>query len=551
MDLMRVLKFVLAALSLVGLAASVISLARGATTASAVIPFDLVAMVNTVGGPGAGLVVGQSAVRTVIVTARHLLVQEDYTIATDGISVEFNSLRGTPFQARVVEEYVDEGLDIAVLFIDHGNEKWVPRLPAERFEEAVSPTPPLALRGESVHVVGAARGRQWSVSPPGDVITGVEGSRLLISSTGTRPGDSGGGVFDVFGRLLGLVSEYDVSTSELRVVSINEVRRRLQQWRIEFMLGTAGVPTGGPQLLDAMRKQAHLTATLDDHDPRGPLTFRVEMSSSLKRFQPTFRVEFPEYVSLEAIHLRDPAFEAHASLPPVELAAEFWMDTPDGRHTGPIEHKFNIKALAEEKVRRKLPLLDETASAIEKNRRDYALAMEEASLKNASDWFWMAENLARESKAKQAKFEGELASQRAQEFRDRIMREVPARIERMEARCVIPPEATWLCQIGGVFRYPAAWGRLDDVIRSIRVGQRSTIREGVLFPLVEVRLDRPDAVADEIKLAVERTLSEGAKAVHIDVVFSNGQRVGPRILCGIGDGPLNSRRCRPLQVDSK
>lgn len=547
---MRVLKFVLAALSLVGLAVSLISPARGASTASAVIPFDLVAMVSTVSGPGAGLVVGQSDVRTVIVTARHLLVQEDYTIATDGISVEFNSLRGTPFQARVVEEYVDEGLDIAVLFIDHNNDR-VPRLAAERFEESVSPTSPLALRGESVQVVGAAGGRQWSVSPPGDVITGVDGSRLLISSTGTRPGDSGGGVFDVFGRLLGLVSEYDVSTGELRVVSINEVRRRLQQWRIEFMLGTAGVPTGGPKLLDAMRKQAHLTATLDGDDPHGPLTFRVEMSSSLKRLQPTFRVEFPEYVSLEAIHLRDPAFEAHASLPPFELTAEFWMDTPDGRHTGPIEHKFNIKALAEEKVRRKLPLLDETASAIEKNRRDYALAMEEASLKNASDSFWMAENHARESKAKQAKFEGEFASQLAQVFRDRIMREVPAQIERMEARCVIPPEATWLCQIDGVFHYPASWGRLDDLIRSIRVGQRSTIREGVLPPLVELRLDRPDAVVDEIKLAVERTLAEGAKAVHIDVVFSSGQRVGPRILCGIGDGPVNSRRCRPLQVNSK
>lgn len=131
------------------------------------------------------------------------------------------------------------------------------------------------------------------------------------------------------------------------------------------------------------------------------------------------------------------------------------------------------------------------------------------------------------------------------------MREVPTQIDKLEASCVIPPGSTWLCRIDGLFRYPAAWGRLDDVIRSIRVGQRSTLREGVLPPLFEVRLDRTDAVADEIKSTVERTLSEGAKAVHIDVVFSNGQRVGPRILCEIGDGPVNSRRCRPLLLKSR
>jgi len=500
-------------------------------------------MIHAAGGPGAGIVVGQSGARTTIVTARHLLLDRDDMLVTEDIQVEFSMLRGARFPAYIDATYVDRRLDLAVVFVDHRAASMVPRLRPAQFAESVSPTPPPDLKGEAVRVVGAAR-VPWGASPPGDSVVGTGTNRLLVRAAGARPGDSGGGAFDVFGRLLGMVSEFDASRGELHVVPMAVIQRQLRQWGIEYLLGIAGAPSGGPELLEALRGQAQLFVELprDDAQPRYKL--RVEASTSLARLHPNFRVEFPELASLRTVRLAAPAFEAVVDLAPIALAAELWMDTPDGRQTGPVPYKFDLAARALEALAAKFPPLEAEADNLKRNRRAYDLAMAQATVQNQTDAFRAMEASARATKTTVEKLNAQSDAERSHAVRQQALRDISVRFERMRAKCVSRPGVNWHCVVDAVAPYQAAvGGRLDQIFRAFRLGPGSNRHEGVLFP-VEVPLDGADGIDKAIKAAIERLLSDGAKAIHADVVFADGQRLGPSILCEVGEGPIQGKMCQ-------
>lgn len=522
-------------------------------------PLELVVMVRASRGPGtpvesgAGLIVSQTDARTVIATALHIVRDEEQTNASH-IAVEFSTLRGEDFPATMALRYFDAKSDLAVLFIDHAKVAAVPRLSEARFAHAVSPSPADKLVGVAVSVVGAT-GRTWAIGPTGDTVTRVVDSKLRVKSAVAGPGASGGAAFDAFGRLLGMNSSVDSESGELVVVPMATIRRQLEGWGIEYALGNAGAPTGSNELLDALRR----TTRVDGRAMPGGDTYAISVAvpDALAALKPTFRVVFPEMMTLPPAQLRTPDWFAQLSLPPERLKVQLWMDTPDGRTTGPVLQVLDVAALAAARIEEKAARV--RASQTEANRdadpgsrerkvageEAYFRAMEQARLENSRADHRRMEQNARASAAKQAELTASLdrdaATYFATDLLERIVRDFPGwslncrsvTVPTREAiekslRSGEPPQQSWRCDRPQMLGRVPHRGRIDAVVYSMRLGE-SGRRLNVDVPVDHSVID----VDSFIQRVVERMLSEGKGAIHVEVALTDGRRLGPKELCAV------------------
>lgn len=487
---------------------------------------DLVVMVKAGHGPGtrtesgAGLVVSQTSARTVLVTALHVVRDREQVNATE-VGVEFNMLRGKSFSALLSAAYVDEALDLAVLFVDHAV-RGVPDLPARIIGEAVSPSSLDELAGAKVQFVGAARG-PWSAGPSGDTISRSADGMLRIQSNQARAGASGGGVFDSFGRLVGMVSSIDSNTGELVVVPMSRIKQRLLAWSIEYGLGTAAAPTGAPELLELIRKTTYVTVALAPGETQNQ-SIQVETPDHIKRLMPSFRLVFPDSSTLEPLQLKSPDFRTVRLLPPVKLRAELWMDTPDGRKTGPVPLQLDLEQSALDRI---------------KNLPNYEAAMARAALASQSSWYRMVEENARRSAARSADVNASHQAQVANVQEDELRRMIPARYTVWSIRCDGVNER-WTCYPSGLVGRNPDRGRLDKVVHAIRVGN------GAKRLTIQVPVDHSVEVDAFIKRRAEQLLSEGADSIHGEVALTDGRLLGPKPLCEVDKSHGTSLRMRCL-----
>jgi len=222
---------------------------------------------------GAGIIVSQSAARTIIATALHVISNEDGDLAAD-VQVEFNSLRGRLFRASPMASYVDQRMDLGVLFIEHGAAPDVPRSPGGGSMRVLSPTSPDKLAGARVQVIGAE----------------------------TRTGASGGGLFDSFGRLLGMCSRIDSTSSELPIAALIE---RLRRWNIDIGLLPADAASTSPELMAQMRQGLHIEADplrarfppATGGNQRFPHRLTARLSPALQELSPSIQTVFSNHLA--------------------------------------------------------------------------------------------------------------------------------------------------------------------------------------------------------------------------------------------------------------
>ncbi len=509
------------------------------------LPLDRVVMVKA-SGHGAGLIVAQSPARTVIVTALHL-VRDSEQVNAQVIGVEFNALRGKQFTAVMSPAYVDERLDLAVLFVDH-HQRDVPRIGAERFANAVSPSAGPALAGTRVQLVGA-HVTPWTLGSPADTIAREVDAKLHVRATGVRPGASGGALFDPFGRLLGMNSRIDANSGELVVIPMAAIARRLQLWGIEYHLGTAHAGSGNRELLAALQRANRLTL---HQSAVGTYQVTLAVSEALAQLKGTFRVVFAEMASLEPITLHGPAYSATARLPPLRLPAQLWMDTPDGRSTGPVSIALAVDQAAEAA----LPPIDNGSDAAARRRHDEA----RASLRHQLDFFKWNENLSRESRSRSQKLQAEMALAQAKIHEQYFRSQVEIVFGRWSLTCFgkpgtpDAPSATfrrpgqampalwWSCAPSRLFGLAAPSLQLERVVMALRLGETAD-RLKIGVPLDKSAGD-PDAF---ISAAVERLLTEGKTTVYGEMVLADGRTLGPRLLCRIAPASRHyiPRSCQP------
>lgn len=519
-------------------------LLRAAPGHGAQLPLDLVVMVKGA-EQGAGLVVSQSSARTVIVTALHVVRDSEHINARD-IGVEFSALRGKSFSATLSPAYVDEGLDLAVLFVDHAA-GGVPRIVPSRFVHAVSPSPPGKLAGMRVQLVGAHRG-PWTLGSPVDTIAGAADAMLRVRAAEVRPGASGGGLFDAFGRMLGMNSRIDGQTGELIVVPMAAIARRLRQWGIEYQLGTAQVGAGSAELLAALRQANQIAVR---RQGAGSYAVTLAVPAALARLQASFRIVFPDALTLQPIALRAPEYSASTGLPPVRLQAQLWMDTPDGRATGPVGMVLPIDQIAEAA----LPVADQTNARAVSQR-----ALAQAALLNQAQHFRKMEQFARDSKIKAEQVQAQIRQLQSEGYEKYFLPQVVLAFSQWSMMCLgsvrapgeltaMPrpgdePEAliSWRCQRSRLLGRVPVEGRLDRVVQALRLGEAPG-RMKITVP-VDHSVDDPDAFTTR---AVERLLAEGKTAIYAELVLADGRKLGPRALCWVPPAPprFRGRQCKP------
>ena len=204
------------------LLASFASPARGQQPAD---PRDLVVMLDWKklygdAHQGAGIIINQSDEETLIVTAKHnLLDLEAGEINTD-ITVKFRPKPGHKAPAEVV--HLSSQYDVGLLRV--AAEDAVPVLGATVPAEVLN----LEMkRQEDVFVVGHGGGAPWFHTLTPEPARWVSMAEIQIESQAQKQGQSGGGVFDPGWALVGMITELEPPIARALPIALvlDEVRR--------------------------------------------------------------------------------------------------------------------------------------------------------------------------------------------------------------------------------------------------------------------------------------------------------------------------------------
>jgi len=218
---------------------------------------------------GAAIVVHQTPARITLITADHVVRQND---AKAELTVEFNSLRDRRFSARLSSYSAREkGLDLAVLFVE---EKNAPTVLGEDLLSSVSFVPPASLVGHKAVIVGFMNNRPWDQSLTGEPIVRASTLEIEVASNAVARGASGGGMFDAeSGALIGMVVEDAEKRARARPIGI--LLDKLNEWHLDANIARpppSAQASGSPLALEArapsglamwrMKHLGHIDATV-------------------------------------------------------------------------------------------------------------------------------------------------------------------------------------------------------------------------------------------------------------------------------------------------
>lgn len=289
---------------------------------------------------GAGIVVDETDQRTTIVTALHVLRTRSGNPVSD-IRVEFRTLRGKVYPATTTSYYANRSLDLAVIFVERKSTAEPPRVITAATRTAISPSAPSSLVGSDVQVVGAMGRERWTAGVKKDRVISGKQDELEIHSDEARAGASGGGVFDSFGRLVGMATRVQPPT-QLVTLPIDAIALQLERWGIPLGIVKAEVGSSSPELLVELRNQLHIDVEfkrpnsisngLEDH------RVVARLSKSLSDLRPTIEVIYAPYVpeQITKLELVAPSYSADVRVDLTRIDGSAWAVFPDGRRLGPI-----------------------------------------------------------------------------------------------------------------------------------------------------------------------------------------------------------------------
>jgi ankyrin repeat protein len=238
---------------------------------------EAVVALSREGGPGAALAVGRETDALLLLTAAHVL-------GPPGNETRYLRARLKGFADRELTRIsvlqVDRKLDLAALRIGG--------LQAAGID--VCKLPVLTLnadlpvrREHAVFAVGNPAGVAWAVPPTADRVSEVGPRELRFQSAVVDIGHSGGGLFNVFGDLVGMIrADQPPWGVALRVGVLTQA---LSDWRIEAGFGPCGATHAAPAPVAgdtafkrwiakaASSRQAFSAAT--DYQPPSPASLAV------------------------------------------------------------------------------------------------------------------------------------------------------------------------------------------------------------------------------------------------------------------------------------
>ncbi len=471
---------------------------------------------------GAGLVVGQTPARTVIVTALHVVANEAGDLAAE-VNVEFSARRGRTYVAAASPHYTDRALDLAVLLVEHDRSGTPPEVLAGNGRRVLSPTRAGQLPGAKVSLIGAMNRERWARGPTGDIVVRSNAQQLWVRSVEAMAGASGGGVFDSLGRLLGIASRIDSASGELIVIPIETALARLKRWGIEYSLEPSLAESTEPGLVAQMRSGLRFEITYTHPEPNVPgglwgpgqssggdgfqHRLRAVLSPALSELEPVVRLEFPQNSHLSPIDLKGPAFTLEASQFPVVLEAQAVLLLPDQRRVGPVPAKLDFATAPQAAAQR---IGHDAPNAVARSRAQFD--------------FQARESRSARERGGEAVRAAQISSASMQEasMRENYTKVFPhwrLRCQRVGAK--------WSCRPGNtVPRHPYG-GKLANVVHSLKIGasERDLSVSFPIDPAVDLGLAFPKEAAS--------LLDDGASELFVWMRLATGEALGPKRLCEV------------------
>jgi ankyrin repeat protein len=210
---------------------------------------------------GAGLVVGRERDAVIVVTANHVVRQG--ALSAERILVRFKSAPKMELTGVLLPKF-DRNEDVAVLRVERMLARAVDpcALPPPRFDEGL-----LIRRGHGVFPIGNPGGVPWQIPTAPDQVMDVTDREIRFQSALIESGHSGGGLFNAFGDLAGMIKAdqppYGVA------VRLDRLAQLLRNWGLPFQGESS---TGRPEAANAA--DAAGASRKAQPDPCGAVTAR-------------------------------------------------------------------------------------------------------------------------------------------------------------------------------------------------------------------------------------------------------------------------------------
>ncbi|MGF6851542.1 S1 family peptidase [Paraburkholderia sp. CI3] len=471
---------------------------------------------------GAGIVIDETPVRTVIVTALHVVQKRDTGEMASKVDIEFRTLRGETFSGKLNEHYVDFDLDLAVIFIDRTAGANMPTvLPADR---AILAGGAVASRKATpVQIVGAMRGKRWATGVRTDKVVAVENNELQIESADAAAGGSGGAIFDSLGRLVGM--PVHMQHGVLFALPMTTIATRLDDWGIPMALSTAAIGSGSGDLLAAYQGRVSFAVTYSPDPKMGDLSVnptppfgnsvQAVMTPDLRALQPTIDVTYEFLNRKQALSLSPPHYVARVTEWPASIDAQYWISFRDGRKFGPMQTKLDFESSVTATAHR----LGAKAS------ENLTNGMKQLDLNRM-----MAERTRQTNAAQLAAFNAQQQQNRQQILQandERNLKDAEKNFSNASIQCWRPDggKGDWTCSGLGFSAY------FEHVVHSLRIGPASGNLADALPPSamsLETRV-----FGEAITQAIVRMLgaNRNARGVYIRIELTSGLVLGPKPLC--------------------
>lgn len=185
---------------------------------------------------GAGIVTGVDDDRIYIATALHVVKQRDQM--AERIFVSFESQPGDSLQAEVVHVSDDaQALDLAFISVPVAGAPDAFMSALDRLGESVR------LRaGDAVSPIGCPDEVCWGAPSPPDRVLLTTPLEVVFQSNFTKRGSSGGGLFDRWWEVVGLVTRVDPPRAD--AIPMKFIVEQAETWNVPVTLRRPKIPRG-------------------------------------------------------------------------------------------------------------------------------------------------------------------------------------------------------------------------------------------------------------------------------------------------------------------
>lgn len=172
---------------------------------------------------GAGIIVALENDRVYIVTANHLLRAGAQQARNGDVQVEFSWLRGEQFEPKILNEFDDRALDLAVLTVPNlaSTRALTQGLRFDRIAPAGQPR-----QRSTVWALGYPSGYKWQLSPSAELAQIDAVTLRAGSGTALAAGYSGGPLLADKGNVIGMVRR------DFEATRANLILDQVRQWSL-------------------------------------------------------------------------------------------------------------------------------------------------------------------------------------------------------------------------------------------------------------------------------------------------------------------------------